>query len=245
MPAFARRPAWIALHVVVIAITVAFVLLGRWQLARLDERRTGNEVIAERLQAPVVEWNGDAQPPEYTRIRLTGEFDPEDEVFLRSQVYLGQPGFDVLTPLHVAGGSTVLINRGWVPLEFERPPAGGAAPPAGTIVVTGLVRYPAAEPPGGGGEPPVVSGFDFDALDRWVDGTLERFYVALSSVEPTGGELPVPEAEPEPSDGPHLSYALQWFAFALIAVVGYGALIRSTALRRAGVRRRGAPRPPR
>jgi len=248
MYSFLRRPAWIALHLIVLAITIAFVSLGRWQLSRLEDRRVENVQVAERLAGAPTDWPVDTggTPTEYSRIRLTGILEPAEEVLLRSQVSMGQPGYDLLTPLYLENGSVVVVNRGWVPLELDAPPIMQALPPEGPVSIEGFVRYPLAgsdsEVPGADEEPLVIdSRVDLDRLDRQIQGEVEPFYVELTSIEPPAGSLPIPSDVPEITEGSHFSYAVQWFSFAAVSIVGYAALIRSTARRRGGLRRRAAP----
>ncbi len=250
MYAFLRRPSWLILHVVVLAIIVVFVLLGRWQLERLDERRAGNALISEYLAAPPIEWSktSSGRPPEYSRLLVSGVFAPDEEVLLRSQVNQGQPGFDVLTPLYVDELSAVIVNRGWVPLEFDSPPVDQAQPPDGVVSVEGIVRYPLsgsnlANTDGATGKLDIVARVDLERLNRKIGGDLATFYVELTSLAPPGTSQPIPAGIPEVSEGPHLSYAVQWFSFALVSTIGYAALIRSTARRRVGLRRRAGSQP--
>jgi len=224
-------------------------MLGRWQLSRLEERQAENAIIGERLGAPSMGWSASSEvlPPEYTRLSLAGSLLTEEEVLLRSQVHLGQPGFDVLTPLYLEDSSAILINRGWVPFEFDTPPVAPAGPPEGHVLISGYVRYPlegASADPLNGNRAEVVASVDLELLNQQMEADLAMFYVVLTSMEPAGSSLPIISGVPELSDGPHLSYAVQWFAFALVGSVGYVALVRSTARRRSGLSRRGGARPP-
>ncbi len=249
MYAFLRRPAWLALQFVVLGVVITFLLLGRWQLSRLDERRTENALIANRLSADPTDWVPDSavMPLEYTRLSINGVFETDEEVLLRSQVNLGQPGFDVLTPLYLDSGSTIVVNRGWIPLELDEVPVPRAAPPEGEVALDGYVRYPLAGAAAGSGseiQTHIFARVELDRLDLQTDGDLERFYLELTQMEPMGGSLPITEGLPELSDGPHLSYAVQWFAFALVSTFGLAALIRSTARRRSRISRREEPEQP-
>lgn len=239
---FALRPRWIVAHLLVLAVVVAFPQLGAWQLRRLDERRTANTVNAARYQAPVTDVSNllaaagpDLSSLEYHRVRATGEFDPAHEVLLRGQVHDGAAGYHVLTPLVLADGRAVIVDRGWVPLGAEPPPVKQAPPPGGTTTVEGIVRpsrtrqrFGPTDPPG---ELQLISRVDLDRLGEQLPYELLPVY--LEVVGPSSRRIPVPADPPTFDDeGPHLLYAIQWFSFTLIVVVGYAFLLRSNAVRR-------------
>jgi cytochrome oxidase assembly protein ShyY1 len=229
-----RRPAWIAAHLLVVAVVTTFVLLGAWQLQRLDERRLENAVGAARAGADPVDLElaldaagADVESLEHRRVVVTGRFDTDHEALVRSQVLEGRAGFHVLTPLVLADGTAVVVNRGWVPLELDGVPVTEAPPPAGEVVVEGIVGLSRSRGSLGPVDPPgatTVSRIDLAHFASIVPARLAPVWVQL--VEPASG-LPVPiEPAAFDDDGPHLAYALQWLSFAAITVVGYGALLR-------------------
>ncbi len=230
-------PRWVAAAVVVAVVASVFVGLGRWQLSRHDERRLQNEVRTARLAAEPTEVDvlvraagSDIDSLEYRKAFAVGRFRPSQEILLRSRVRDGVAGFEVVTPFELDGGGVLMVDRGWVPLSFDRVPLEEAPPPSGTVEVTGVLRTSqtraalAPEDPDG----PIMSRVDLDRLSERVDGTLAPVWMQL--VDPSDERLPLAAEEPVFDDaGPHLSYALQWFAFALIAVVGFVLLARRRA----------------
>jgi surfeit locus 1 family protein len=241
---FLLSPKWVIGHVMILVLGITFVALGFWQLDRLEQRRLANAVNSARLAAEpsplgdLLEAVGeDVDTLEFRRTTATGVFVPEEEVLVRSQVLDGRAGFHVITPLRTNRGDVVLVNRGWVPLEFDNPPVAAAAPPAGETTVTGLVRLSRSRAASGrddfaDGGAVVISRVDIAGLDTQISGELLPVYIeAQRESGPT--ELPVPVEPPDLSEeGPHLEYAFQWFGFALIAVLGYGFLIRRALRRR-------------
>ncbi|HZW27318.1 MAG TPA: SURF1 family protein [Trueperaceae bacterium] len=244
-------PRWIAGHLLALALVVLFVNLGFWQLRRLEQRRETVQLVAERVQlapAALGEVLGAGELPEHRPVTAVGTFDPAQEVLVRGRSLQGQPGYVVLTPLVLAGGSlagsAVLVERGWVPYQHDSVPVTAAPPPEGEVTVTGRLRAPTSRREGTIGprdpaEGELVQTFyvDVDRLQPQMPYPLVRAYVELTAVTPPHpGELPLPLPEPELDLGPHLGYAVQWFSFAAIGVVGYFFLMRHVVRgeRRAG-----------
>lgn len=231
-----RQPKWIIATVVVLVLAAVFVRLGIWQLDRLDERQRENAVGEERLAADATELSillaqtadDDLESLEYRRAIAEGEYDASEEVLIRSQVELGRAGFHVITPLVLNDGTAVLVNRGWVPLELDTPPV-DAPPPAGTTRVEGWVQPTQMRPTLGPEDPPG----DIDVFNR-VDvariGEQLPYEVAPIYIVATGegsDELPIAVDPPDFSnEGPHLAYAIQWFGFAAVGLIGFYFLLR-------------------
>lgn len=238
-------PRWILVHALVVALAGGLVALGVWQLqrraevdarqARIDAGLAADPVplaeIAARLDRPGVS----PADLEYRRVRVEGTWVPADEVLQRSRSHRGRSGWHVLTPLALDDGRGVLVRRGWIPREVgedhSTPP--GAAPPRGTVTVTGFLERPDRQPDLLGPRDPAegtleaVFHADVSRLDRQTDPALLPVVLHLQSQDPAqSGRLPVPADPPELDDTRHLSYAVQWFSFALIGVVGYGAFLR-------------------
>lgn len=227
----------------VLALAVLFIALGFWQLDRLQERQHANLVNEERLSAeprPVEQMidatGDDISSLELRRGEATGRYVPEEQVLLRSQVRDGQPGYEAITPLLLDSGKAILVNRGWVPLQMGDDDPSEFAPDDGTVTIIAPLRASQQrgatsrdEPPG---ELEVVSRVDVDRIGEQIDVELLPVYLEIQGSD--DGSVPVPETPPDTTnEGPHLNYAIQWFAFALIGALGYGFLIRR-ALRRAG-----------
>ena len=227
---------------VVVALAILFISLGFWQLRRLDERQLENTVGESRFEDEPVDLgllldaSGEDQDTlQFRRATATGEFQPDDEVLIRSQVHQGIAGFHVVTPLLGEGGTAVLVNRGWVPLDADQVPVAAAPPPEGTVTVTGWVRPTQARGALGPSDPEegrlvTMSRVDIDRIEQQVPYELEPVYLSL--LDDLEGDLPVVAQPPSFADeGPHLAYAIQWFSFALIGLVGYFFLIRRAARR--------------
>lgn len=236
------RPRWIVFSVLVVFITVACLVLGFWQLGRLEERRASNAVLESRLardpvpldelrQAlqPVEEIETDPADYEFTRVTARGVLRDEGRVLVRSQVVAGRAGAHAVFPLELDDGNAVLVNVGWFPLGVDPGPAADLLPEQGRIELTGLLRGEQRRPAFGRREADgyleTVARIDVGRIQEQVGLPLLPFWIQL--VEPDDPDrLPVPVPVPVVDEGSHLSYAVQWFSFGSIAVVGYVALMR-------------------
>jgi len=232
-------PRWLLRHVVVLALVIAFLNLGFWQLRRLHSRRARNAVVTARLAIPaqplpdvVPSAGADPASLSYRRVVAEGTFDTAREVILPDRSYNERAGNEVVTPLVLADGRAVMVDRGWVPLDDNAPPIVAALPPSGTVRITGVLFASQVRGRFGPRNPDTgtlrqIFRIDLARLQQQLPYTLAPVYVQELSQEPAQTvQYPLAEVLPALDEGPHLSYALQWFAFALIAVVGYGALIR-------------------
>lgn len=220
-----------------IGLAVVFVRLGLWQLDRRAERRAANRVLAERLDAPPVPFAAlptDTGLVRYRRATLTGAADYANEVVVANRTRNGSPGVHFLTPLRIAGDSVaVLVNRGWVYAPDGTSPAAGDWREDDTLTVTGFLgTLPGAAEatPAPEGRPRVALRLDHPTIQARVPYPVRARYLVVSdTVDPAVAATPVRVPPPLPTDeGPHLAYAVQWFAFALIAVGGAVIAARSS-----------------
>jgi surfeit locus 1 family protein len=227
------RPAQWAFAALTVLIGAACIRLGLWQLDRLDERRQRNQTVAAKLDQPVVELTAGFDPTQdltYRRLRVRGTFDAEHEILLTNRSYSGQAGVHLITPLQIDGtGSAILVDRGWIPASQAGEGERRAFQLEGPIEVSGLGRPSQSEPSIALlADPTAAPGSAFLLQWRFLhlpsiqqQVPYELLPVVLEATEPISGQaLPRPQTEIDLSDGPHLSYAIQWFAFATIAFLG-------------------------
>lgn len=229
------RGRWLLLTILVIIGVTIMLRLGIWQLDRLAERRASNAQIQARLELPVIDLNApdvDLTDLAYRRVRMEGTFDPAHEIVLRNQARLDQPGLHIVTPLRSADGQrAVLVDRGWIP--YDQSPAN--YPPPATSVIEGVAKasqqrssaLSPADPTPAPGAPPLTQWYrvDIPHIQGQVPYPLLPVYVQAAPAD-SAAALPAREIELDLSEGPHLGYAIQWFAFALILAIGYVALVR-------------------
>lgn len=235
-------PRWIVAHILVAVVAVLFISLGFWQLRRLDERQLENAVgearyLAEpaEVRSLVVAAAQDTDSLQYRSGLAEGEYRTEDEVLIRSQVFRAEAGFHVITPLLLEDGTAVLVNRGWIPLVLDQVPVTDAPPEEDRLVVEGWIdlteeRGALSPTDPSDGRLVVLNRVDIERIQQQVPYQLLPVY--LNPVTERDLGLPVTVAPPMFDDeGPHLGYAIQWFSFALIGVIGYFVLMRRAVQR--------------
>jgi surfeit locus 1 family protein len=240
IPKLVNRKWWWITLLVIIGVGV-LARLGIWQLDRMQQKRDYNTLMAERWRQEPFDLNVDALPTdlselEYRRIAAQGSFDYANQLLLKNQVFGNTNGFVVLTPLVLGEGRAVLVARGWIPSDkgavenwsqFVEP---AAAP------VLGRIRMPdehIAEGPGAVTSPQVEwHRVDLPAIQQQMPYTLEPALIEqLPEENRAYDKLPIRQ-EPTPLDeGNHLSYAVQWFMFALILGIGYIFFVRWQEMR--------------
>lgn len=222
---------WLGFHALVVTGVVVMVMLGFWQLDRLDARQAFNATVIERTQRDprpvtvVLDEAAGGVDVEWTPVIAEGRWLPDDQVLVINRSQGGVAGRNVVTPLQLDDGTVIAVTRGFVALSQEPPPVPGT-----TARIQGLLR-PSEERGFGEVSDPATGRLDelqrLD-LDRLavqlpsdVADRLAPWSVALELSDPRQPSPLVPVPRPELSEGPHLSYAVQWFIFALCAAIGW------------------------
>ena len=172
---------------------------------------------------------------EYRAVTINGTYDFENQVALRNRYFQDEYGYHLLTPLLLDDGSAVLVDRGWIPADGNDSPADWRRyDQPGRGHASGADRLGQAKPDlGGVPDPPLAPGQT--RLEFWNNVNLERIQADALSITgcfcPAGCDPddtpPVPyQPEIELTEGPHQGYAVQWFTFATILVLGYPFYLR-------------------
>jgi cytochrome oxidase assembly protein ShyY1 len=230
--AFSRRWAgYLALTILFAAVCSG---LGVWQLARRDEALAEINKVATNFDAapvPVAEAlparDAFNESQKWMRVKLTGTYLTDEQLLVRNRPLHG-PGFEVLTPLLLTDGTVFVVDRGWLPTGARQDaPDTVPEPPAGQVTV--VARLKAGEPtlPGRGASGNQIATINLDDIAQRVgQPTYTGAYGLMASEDPAPAERPIAITKPSPDEGPHLSYAFQWFVFGLLAFVGFGWAVR-------------------
>ncbi len=244
------RGTLLALALLAALLFAGFVALGTWQVERRAWKLDLIARVEQRVHAAPTAAPGPAQWPQvsadgdaYRRVRLAGTFLHDRETLVQANTDLG-PGFWVLTPLRQPDGSTVLVNRGFVPPEARERTARGTTEPTGDVTVTGLLRI--TEPNGGFLRKNDPTG------DRWYSRDVQAIAAARglgSRVAPYFVDADAGNAPPAagaartwPAGGltviafpnSHLVYAITWYGLALMVALAAGYVGREEGRLRRG-----------
>ncbi|MFE6966325.1 SURF1 family protein [Agromyces sp. NPDC057679] len=225
---FLLAPRWAGYLALTVIFAIACSALGTWQLnrraealaevARIDANYDAAPIpLAEALPDPA-EFDVDQR---WQVVAISGEYLPAEEVVVRNRPMGGSTGFQVITPFQLDDGTVFMVDRGWIAQNSDGRPSEIPAPPAGEVEVT--ARLKAGE---GRIEGRTSTGIEFATID--LDELAERVgepaytgaYGILVQSGDDAGEPPLAAPRPERDEGPHLSYALQWYVFALLAFIG-------------------------
>ena len=212
-----------------VAAVINFIAAGQWQQRRMHEKESLRAKFdAATMLAPVAlaELPGaaDWSSLRYRAVTASGEYDARRQILLDNRVHGGHVGYHVITPLVLADGRAVLVNRGWTPQGASRAELPDVAPPAGTAIVRGRIVVPATD----------TFQLTTDAIEGpvWQNVDTARFSAATGlAVLPILLEAtdPAPVAErddalvrdraaPDFGVEKHEIYMVQWYAFAALAI---------------------------
>jgi surfeit locus 1 family protein len=207
---------------------ISLVVLGTWQVHRLQWKQDLIDKLQSRsVASPVLPpaEGADLEAFEFRRVRVTGAYRLDRELYLVGRSLIGAPGFHIMTPLEPDDGTmAVLVDRGWVPFEGRDPARRPGGQIAGPVTVNGIVRL---QKPKGyfvpDNQPARNSWYfvDVAAMSKTAGVALRPGYyivsdaVALPGGFPKGGQWRLDL----PND--HLQYAITWYSLAVALLVIY------------------------
>jgi cytochrome oxidase assembly protein ShyY1 len=239
---FLFRPRWLLFHLGIVLLVILMINLALWQLRRLDQRKDFNARVESRQHVdprPVEDLlpagaDVDADELQWYRVSATGTYLPDAQVLVVNVSQDGSAGVDPVVPLQLADGRLLLVNRGFVVNGTDVPGV-----PLGPVQIEGRLRPSQKRGTGALSDPAEgvlteVQRIDIDRLQQQLDAPVLPMYVDLLASAPAEpADQITPVAAPDLSEGPHLSYAVQWFIFSIAAVVGWVLAVRRSVRSRA------------
>ncbi|HKZ44504.1 MAG TPA: SURF1 family protein [Anaerolineales bacterium] len=238
-------PAWRWSTLLVIIVVGVTIRLGFWQLDRQKQRNDFINHVNSVINLPELDLSGDIAnidlvSNEYRNIKATGRFDFENQVALRNQVWVqtwgNDLGYSLFTPFKLINGLVVLVQRGWIPIDHNTSASWREFEVEGEMTILGVIRIPieAGEMGGGVPDPTYSPGEKMNYLWNYIDiERLQNFMpydllpIYIQQAPDSGNESYPYASRPELdlSEGAHLGYALQWFMYSLLILIGYPILI--------------------
>lgn len=238
-----RAPRWVAAHVGIAVIAVAFVLLGRWQwdsghrVAPLSAQELTAWYTAEPVDQVINPQTGLDGTEVGQAVAATGSYDAARQLLVPGRALDGRAGYYVLAPLVTGPGQAIVVNRGWLPADGPAAPA-VPAPPSGRVTVTGWAAEPEAttgtvndngiaqsQPTASASGPGEVAAISPPQLvNIWPYHLLDGYISATDARSLAGGLKAVPA--PLPPHGTswdllNIGYAFQWCFFAIFLIWWY------------------------
>ncbi len=239
IPFFSRR-WWFATLLVLTGAAVC-VRLGIWQLDRLEQRRAFNARVTAQINQPALALQGDALQAdlynmEYRPATAQGVYDFSQQVAILNQAHGGDWGVHLITPLIISGTQTaVMVDRGWIPAADYAAGDWAKYDEPGTVRVAGVLRRPVAKAELGGRSDPTPAPGEWIKAWNFVNIPAIQQQISLPLLDSYIQQAPSLEWSGMPyrstpdvqiTEGPHMGYAMQWFTFATILLVGYPFFIR-------------------
>ncbi|WP_292058580.1 MULTISPECIES: SURF1 family protein [unclassified Martelella] len=213
---------------------VTLISLGNWQVRRLHWKEALLASVEQQLQAPPITLaEAEALPRseiEYRPIEVTGRFEHNRERHFFA-TYQGQSGYYVYTPLRLADGRAIFVNRGFVPFDMKDAATRQEGQVTGTVTVTGLARDRLDEKPSFAvPENDIAQNIfywkDIDAMAQSTGlsaGEVVPFFVDADDA-PNPGGLPVGGVTRISFPNDHLQYAITWYGLAATLAIIVGLL---------------------
>lgn len=196
--------------------------LGHWQNTRADEKRALQARYDRADRDPPLHASAalDAAAALYRKLEARGVWDDARTILVDNRVQDGVAGYHVLTPLRLAGGGALLVNRGWLAVGRDRAKLPVWRTPPGTVAVEGIAlpahtryfEFAAAAPSGR-----VWQNLDFERYRKWSGLALPELVVEQTSASPDGLVRRWPR--PDAGVAMHVGYAYQWYGLATLLVV--------------------------
>ncbi len=230
---FLLTPRWLGFAALMLALSATMVSLGFWQLSRYHERSTVNariDAASHAAPVPLASVLTVGRVPTdrqaWVRVTVTGRYDPGHEVLARDRTVNGSVGFEIVTPLVLDDGSAVLVDRGWLPpggdggtVSLPKIPAA----PSGPVAVVGRIHLPESRP-----DAPVredgatqVRRISPARLASDLPYRLYGGYVLLDSQQPSADPAFTGIPSDHQNSAINAGYTVQWWAFALLTLLGY------------------------
>ena len=219
----------LALILLFFAVLALLVRLGFWQLSRAEEKEKLLALQVLSMSKKAVELHsilGETKDYRYRKTKLVGRYDPDHQYLIDNQIVNGQAGYFVLTPFMLDGtDQSVLVNRGWVPLNKDRRVLPVINIGVAKNTLSGRINhFPVVGIKLAGTEiptknwPSIVQVVDINILSAKLGQSLLPFQIELDSAMSDGYVRNWKRNISMPPEK-HIGYAVQWFGLAITLII--------------------------
>lgn len=225
------RAHFVLLTIAALAAALVTARLGWWQLSRAAEKTALNAAIEKQADRPALQRADELPADEaaartlhHRSVALRGRWSPVHTVYLDNRQMNGKPGFFVVTPLVLADGRAVLVQRGWQARDFiDRARVAAVPTPDGEVTVSGRLAPPPARlfEFDGGASGPIRQNLDLASFAA--ETGLKLLPLSILQRDPVQPADALLREWPSPLVGVdrHHGYAFQWFGLSALIVILY------------------------
>jgi len=205
--------------------------LGMWQANKADKKQQMQDIYDQRVSSELIHVGGELLRIEnvrYRHVEVRGYYEPAYQILLDNQVYKGQAGYHVITPLHISGSNMrILINRGWVPVGSDRSILPVIETPKNEVVVSGFAHDPSGKylelvqaDLAKNALQAVWQNLNLDNYKKLVPFPIQPITVLMDPANSDGGYV---REWQKPSSGIEVNrgYAIQWYLMSFALVIIY------------------------
>ena len=222
------RPRWIILTFLLAILIYLFIELSGWQFDRYHQRIDRNKdfiTAVAGVPIPIENVSQLNNLKQWGKVSLSGQYLDAESKLVRKRYLKNSLGFWVLTPFQLANKEIILVNRGWIP-SANSSTSELAIPnsPTQQVLIEGYLQ-PMEKFKENPADLPSNQINDIN-IEKFQGNIYPNYYIQLGKSNPAEKDIGIIYL-PEVSNGPHLSYAIQWILFALLLPIGWYVLLKN------------------
>ena len=222
------RPRWIILTFLLAILIYLFIELSGWQFDRYHQRIDRNKdfiTAVAGVPIPIENVSQLNNLKQWGKVSLSGQYLDAESKLVRKRYLKNSLGFWVLTPFQLANKEILLVNRGWIP-SANSSTSELAIPnsPTQQVLIEGYLQ-PMEKFKANPADLPSNQINDIN-IEKFQGNIYPNYYIQLGKSNPAEKDIGIIYL-PEVSNGPHLSYAIQWILFALLLPIGWYVLLKN------------------
>jgi len=222
------RPRWIILTLLLAFLIYLFIELSGWQFDRYHQRIDRNDDFVTAIAGDPIPIENVSQMnnlKQWGKVSLSGQYLDAESKLVRKRYLKNSLGFWVLTPFQLANKEIILVNRGWIP-SANSSTSELAIPnsPTQRVLIEGFLQ-PMEKFKASPADLPSNQINEIN-IEKFKVNIYPNFYVQVGKSSPAEKDIGIIYL-PEVSNGPHLSYAIQWILFALLLPIGWYVLLKN------------------